>query len=95
MDVTEHLSSQLIFRITSHRTYEHENDKIYYNDALQIYHPGADCYMNFAETEDSIFLDKDLGLKQIPIGHPFYEFSSNRPSIKKPINKRIPIVNEN
>lgn len=47
IEVTEKLSSQLIFRLTSHRSYEHENDKIYYDDALQIYHPGADCFMNF------------------------------------------------
>lgn len=51
--------------------------------------------MNFAETEQAIFLDTDLGLKEVPQEHPFFEFSSIRPSIKKPINTRIPIVNEN
>lgn len=66
MDVCEKLSSQIIFKITTHRSYEHENDKIYYDDALQIYHPGADCFMNFWEnTDDPIYLDVDLGLKPV------------------------------
>lgn len=61
VDVTSNLSTQVIFRITSHRTYEHENDKIYFDDALLIYHPGADCFMNFADTKDKkIFLDKEI-----------------------------------
>lgn len=42
------MSSKIIFKLTSHRSYERDKDVIYYDDALQIYHPGADCFMNFA-----------------------------------------------
>ena len=57
IDVTETLSSKIIFKLKSHRSYERENDKIYYDDALLIYHEGADCYMNFAEKDEPIYLD--------------------------------------
>ena len=56
IDLTENLSSKIIFKLKSHRSYERENDKIYYDDALLIYHEGADCYMNFAEKDEPIYL---------------------------------------
>ena len=49
--------------------------------------------MNFSELNIPIYLDKDEDLNLVPPGHPFYSFSAERPSIKKPEDKRIPIVN--
>ena len=57
VETTEALSSYVIFKILSHRSYENENDKIYYDDSLQIYHPLSDTYMNFDEKEEPVPLD--------------------------------------
>lgn len=46
-----------MFQIKSHRSYDNEKDKIYFNDTLQIYHPASDTYMNFDEKEEPIPLD--------------------------------------
>lgn len=62
IEVTEHLSSQIIFKITSHRSYEKDNEIIYYDDALLIYHGGADCFMNFVDKDEPIHLDTDYNL---------------------------------
>lgn len=51
--------------------------------------------MNFSEFNIPIYLDIDEDLNPVPPGHPFYSFAAERPSIKKPEDKRIPIVNEN
>ena len=58
IQVTESLSSQALFRLRSHRSYEHEGDKIYCDDALLIYHESADCFMNFADNDKPIPLDE-------------------------------------
>ena len=34
IEITETLSSFVIFKIQSHRSYENENDKVYYDDTL-------------------------------------------------------------
>ena len=49
VEVCESLSSNVIFKLTSHRSYERDDDVIYYDDPLQIYHPGSDCFTNFFE----------------------------------------------
>ncbi len=59
LELRAELSSQILFQIRSHRTYEHEGNNIYYNDCLQIYHKSSDCYVNFPpNTNDPAFLDK-------------------------------------
>lgn len=50
LGITKDLSSDLIFKIKSHRTYEKEGYKVYLDDPVQIYHQDSDCYMNFDET---------------------------------------------
>jgi hypothetical protein len=58
VEVEKSLSSQVVFKLTSHRSYEHDDDKIYYDDPLQIYHPKSDCFTNFAEDSLPIYLDQ-------------------------------------
>ncbi len=41
-------SSQIIWKIDSHRSYQHDGDPIYFDDELLIYHVSTDCFMNFA-----------------------------------------------
>lgn len=60
LDLTDQLSSYLGFKIRSHRSYERDGDKVYLDDPLQIYHNSSDCYVNFNENYDKIFLDKEL-----------------------------------
>lgn len=48
IEVSESLGSNVIFKLISPRSFESENDKIYFNDALKIYHPLSDSYMNFS-----------------------------------------------
>ena len=95
MEVCESLSSNVIFKLTSHRSYERDNDKIYYDDPLQIYHPGSDCFTNFVEADTPIFLDDYFSHQEIPENHEFKPFEKQRPYIKKPKNMRVPIINEN
>jgi hypothetical protein len=38
IEVNDSVSSYAVFKIKSHRSYEHEGDPIYYDDALLIYH---------------------------------------------------------
>lgn len=47
----------MVWKIRSHRSYQHEGDPIYYDDYLQVYHEGLDCFMNFAENNKPIYLD--------------------------------------
>lgn len=79
----------------SHRSYEHEGNDIYYDDCLRIYHPKTDCYMNFPDTEVSIIFDREYEVAQFEREDLGYEFSQDRPSIKKPEGRRINVINEN
>ena len=58
VEVSDNLSSFVVFKIISHRSYQNENDTVFYNDALQIYHMGSDSFINFDENEEPILLDK-------------------------------------
>ncbi len=51
--------------------------------------------MNFSDANNPIYLDIDFNLRSVEPDHPFYEYSAQRPSIKKPEDVRISIVNEN
>ena len=79
------MSSQAIFRIKSHRSYEHEGDPIYYDDALLIYHEGADCYMNFAENDSPIALDARFEVGEAEKGSVEEHYIQKRPLIKRPV----------
>jgi hypothetical protein len=48
IEVCPDLSSQIVWKIRSHRSYQIDGDEIYFDDELLIYHEGSDCYMNFA-----------------------------------------------
>jgi hypothetical protein len=48
----------LLFKIKSHRSYENEGNKIYFDDCLQLHHVDTNCYMNFPDTETSIIFDR-------------------------------------
>lgn len=48
VEVTSSLSSEVVFKLISPRTYESDKDNIYYGDGMKIYHPSSDCYMNFS-----------------------------------------------
>jgi len=61
--MTADLSSQIIFKINSHRTYEHEGNNVYYDDCLELYHISSDCYVNFPpDTNTPIFMDIETNL---------------------------------
>ena len=49
------LSSEIIFKLQSRRTYEKDGDEITLRAPIKIYHELTHCYLSF-ETED-IFLD--------------------------------------
>jgi hypothetical protein len=51
--------------------------------------------MNFSDANNPIYLDIDFNLRSVEPDHSFYEYSAQRPSIKKPEDVRISIVNEN
>jgi hypothetical protein len=95
IEVAEGVSSNAIFRIRSHRSYEHEGDPIYFDDALLIFHDGADCFMNFAENDTPIKLDKDFEIAQAEKGSIEETYIQKRPFIKKPVETRISVINEN
>ena len=68
---------------------------IFYDDPLQIFHVGSDCYTNFLESEDCIYLDSDERSVKLEEECDFKTFEKQRPLIKKPKNIRIPVINEN
>jgi hypothetical protein len=39
-----------------------DGDKVYLDDLLQVYHKLSDCYVNFDETNQPIFLDKQYSV---------------------------------
>ena len=57
IEVSPEPSSQIIWKIGSHRSYQFDGDSIYFDDELLIYHVSTDCYMNFAENDKEIYLD--------------------------------------
>lgn len=85
--------SQIIWKIDSHRSYQHDGDDIYFDDELIIYHVFTDCFMNFAENDKSIYLDTHYELNELPEGDEGWEYVKNRPAIKKPEERRISIMN--
>ena len=95
LQLAKDLSSQLIFKLISHRSYEQEGNKIYYDDCLRIYHVKSDCYMNFPDTEVSIILDRQYEVVKFEKEDCGYQFEQNRPNIKKPKGRRINVINEN
>lgn len=94
IEVSPNLSSFVIFKLVSPRTFENENDTIYFNDALQIYHPSSDSYMNFSQTDETIALDIQYG-SEVYQAEKCAKFISQRPSIKTPNDIRQFIINEN
>ena len=94
MEVVPDLSSNVIFKITSHRSYEHDDDVIYYDDPLQIFHEKSGCFTNFVENQ-WIYLDVEHDDVALPEDHEFIPLLQQRPSIKKSNDKRVPVVNEN
>lgn len=95
LELAKELSSFLIFKIVSHRSYEEDGNKIYYDDCLRIHHSKSDCYMNFPDTEISIIFDRPYDVAKFSKEDSGYEYAENRPSIKKPIGRRINVINEN
>ena len=95
LELAKELSSMLIFHLVSHRSYEKEGNKIYYDDCLRIHHVGSDCYMNFPDTDVSIILDRPYDVAQFTPEDPGFSYFENRPSIKKPVRPRINVINEN
>lgn len=69
---------------------------MYFDDEMQIYNPNADCYMNYSELNEPIYLDqdKDVGFS-VPEDNEAFDYFKSRPSIKKPIGERISVINEN
>lgn len=59
IEVAESLSTQVIWKIKSHRSYQHDGDAIYFDDELLIYHEDTDCSMNFEEKDNAIYLDRE------------------------------------
>lgn len=84
----------MVFKILSPRTFENENDKVYYNDALQIYHPSSDSFMNFSQSGEMIPLDIKYG-SEVYQPQKCGRFIAQRPSIKTPNDVRAYIINEN
>jgi hypothetical protein len=96
LELKTHVSSQIIFQVRSHRTYEHEGNNVYYDDCLQLYHVKSDCYVNFPpDTESPAFLDKSFRLVEPGKKDPSHKYFQERPKIKKPNGVRISIINEN
>ena len=82
----------MIFKLVSHRSYENPGNVIYYDDCLRIYHPKTDCYMNFPDTEVSIIFDRPYEVAKLEKEDRGYDFAKDRPSIKKPVGRRINVI---
>jgi len=95
LELTKDLNKYVIFNIVSHRSYEQIGNKIYYDDCLRIHHVESDCYMNFPNTDSSIIFDRPYDVAKFEKEDPGYEYAENRPSIKKPVGRRINVINEN
>ncbi len=57
IEVSPQPHSQIVWKIDSHRSYQHDGDDIYFDDELLIYHVYTDGYMNFAENDKNTDLD--------------------------------------
>lgn len=89
-------SSQVIWKINSHRSYQHDGDPIFFDDELLIYHVSTDCYMNFVCNDSTIYLDAPIADEKPPgQGDPGWEYVKNRPAIKQANENRTSIINEN
>ena len=66
IEVSPQPHSQIVWKIDSHRSYQHDGDDIYFDDELLIYHVYTDCYMNFAENDKNIYLDEHEELSPLP-----------------------------
>lgn len=95
IEVCPQPSSKIIWKIDSHRSYQHDGDPIYFDDELLIYHVSTDCFMNFAENDRPIYLDTPYPLSPLPEADAGWDLVRSRPVIKKPNEKRISIINEN
>ena len=51
--------------------------------------------MNFPDTEVSIIFDRPYDVATFQEGDIGYEFAKDRPNIKKPVGRRINVINEN
>ena len=88
--------SQVIWKINSHRSYQHDGDPIFFDDELLIYHMSTDCFMNFVLGDNVVYLDAPIpGEQPIEAGDVAYEYSRVRPAIKSANERRASIINEN
>jgi hypothetical protein len=60
IEVSPQPSKQIIWKINTHRSYQHDGDPIFFDDELLIYHVSTDCYMNFADNDTVIYLDTPI-----------------------------------
>lgn len=95
LNLTDQLSSGLGFKIRSHRSYERDGDKVYLDDPLEIYHSSSDCYVNFNEGTDYVFLDKEFERLEFSEEDQALAYLSVQPRIKIGFPKRINVVNQN
>jgi hypothetical protein len=51
--------------------------------------------MNFPDTEVSIIFDRPYEVAKFDEADKGYQFAKDRPSIKKPVGRRINVINEN
>lgn len=86
--------SQVIWKIDSHRSYQHDGDSIYFDDELLIYHMSTDCFMNFVLGDNVAYLDSPIKdeheITESDIAYPYAEV---RPAIKTANEKRTSIIN--
>jgi hypothetical protein len=68
---------------------------VYLDDPLEIYHSSSDCYVNFNEGTDFVFLDKEFEKPDFGLDDPALNYLHVQPSIKIDFPKRINVVNQN
>lgn len=69
---------------------------MYLDDPLEIYHNSSDCYVNFNDGTDYVFLDKDFPqLEEYGEEDPAVSYLAEQPLIKIASPKRINVVNQN
>ena len=88
--------SQVIWKIDSHRSYQHPGDLIFFDDELRIYHISTDCSMNFVLGDNVSYLDNPIkDRRQADERDIAYPYKNARPAIKVSNEKRTSIINEN
>jgi hypothetical protein len=96
IEVSEQPSNQIIWKINSHRSYQQDGDPIFFDDELLIYHVSTDCFMNFADRSNIIYLDAPIAdERSLGEGDNGWDYVKERPSIKRPNQTRSSIINEN